>query len=172
MLDFLWSWGVCPSCRAWGARIAPWGTVKCRRRSCASFDAGTEERPLPPRDDAPAKPLSGDFTPGDKALTLRYVNFRGEEKSYTVDRGTIREKGEHLTARAAPTGRRLAFSKKWLKNHAEAQELAKKTAESDALWSRLSPVERQIVGYHRKRKSTSARYEEILAKYPDLRGGA
>jgi hypothetical protein len=172
MLDFLWSWGTCPLCRAWGARVAPWGRIKCRRSSCANFDEETERREPPSMKDAPARPLKGDFKPGDKALELRYVNFRGQEKTFTVDRSTVRAKGEHVSARAAPTGKRLSFGKKWLRNLVDVQGLAAKTAASDAVWASLSLVERQIVGYHRKHKSTSARYEAILSKHPGLREGA
>jgi hypothetical protein len=81
----------------------------------------------------------------------------------------LEQKGEHITARLAPTGRRAAFGKKWLRNLAEAKGLAAQDLAEDALWKSLTPVERQIVTFHRRRKSTSPRYEAILAEHPHLR---
>ncbi len=102
-------------------------------------------------------------------MKIGYVNFRGEERRFDAERSSVRQKGEHVTARVAPTGKVIALSKKWIRNMAELQGLVSQAAESDALLKSLRPpVERQILGYHRKRKSTSPRYEALLKKYPKL----
>lgn len=168
MFEFLWSDGVCPACRTRGARLAPWGKAKCRKPSCPNFDPELQNRPLPPLEPAPPPP-GGDFKPA-AAVKIGYVNYRGEEKRFDAERASVRQKGEHVTARVAPTGKRIALSKKWIRNMAELQGLVSSAAETDALLKSLTPVERQILGYHRKRKSTSPRYEALLKKYPKLAG--
>jgi hypothetical protein len=150
-------------------RLAPWFKVKCRKSSCPNFDQELQNRPMPPLPPASSPPLSGDFKPVG-GLKIGYVNYRGEEKRFDADRTGLRQKGEHITARVAPTGKAISLSKKWIRNMADIQGLVAQTAESDALLKSLTPVERQILGYHRKRKSTSPRYEAILKKYPRLAG--
>lgn len=169
MFDFLWKQGTCQACRSHGALVSRWSSkVKCRNAACPNFDIETQQRPFLPSSPAASVPLRGDFHPGSAGVTLRYVNHRGEERSYTAERASVRQKGEHITAKLEPTGKRVSFSKKYLRNLAEVQTLVSRAAEADEIWRSLSAVEHQIVGYHRKRKTTSPRYEALLRKYPKL----
>lgn len=170
MFDFLWFEEACPLCRCRAARIARWGgKVKCRNSSCKNADMELQRRPMPPLPPA-APPLTGDFRPGSNGVAINYVNVDGVERSFDAERSSLRQKGEHITARVAPTGKRIALATKWIRNLSDVQGLMARSAKTEDALGALSPVERQILGYHRKRKSTSPRYEALLKKYPNLAG--
>ena len=169
MFDFLWSDGACPLCRCRAARIAPWDKIRCRNSSCKHADMELQRQPLPPAPPA-APPLTGDFRPGSGGVTIRYVNVDGEEKAFDAERSSLQEKGAHITARVAPTGKRIALATKWIRNLSDVQNLQARSAKTEDALGALTSVERQLLGYHRKRKSTSPRYEALLKKYPDLAG--
>ena len=78
------------------------------------------------------------------------------------DRTTVRSGKAHVSLRVLPTGKRIALAKKFVRNLNELESWSRPEA-------RLLPVERQVLGYHRKHGTTSPRYEEILRKHPDLR---
>ena len=59
------------------------------------------------------------FDPGTRAIQVQYLNHRGEIKTYTGDRSTLKAKGGHVTLRLAPTGKRVSFSKDCIQNRAE-----------------------------------------------------
>jgi len=106
----------------------------------------------------------GSFDPGPNTVTVRYRNFRGEDVDLRGDGTTTRFRKGHLSLRVLPTGKRITLAKKFVRNLNELESWPGVGSES-----RLLPVERQVVGYHRKHGTTSPRYEEILRKYPDLR---
>jgi hypothetical protein len=159
----------CPRCRTSGALKFLW-MVKCPRRGCSNYSPDFEARnssPVPgrpirssgPRGEPRGRsPRGGDiFSPGEEAVEIRYTNHRGEEKTFRADGTSIRARGRFISARLAPTGRRCAFRRERVSNMAEIEP------QIDAA-SLLSPVERQILGYHRKYGTTSARYEQVKKK--------
>ena len=101
------------------------------------------------------------FDPGPAAIQIRYLNFRGEVKTFTGDRTTLRAKGKHVSIRLAPSGRRVAFNKECIQNPAEVEAALR-------LVPSMTAVEKQIAGYYKKHGGTSPRYESLRKKYPHL----
>lgn len=166
LVDWFGSETQCPECGKPGAKKFLW-QVKCRNMACGRFDRGflyatpgstTSSSHMPaPRQ----RVLKGGFDPGAHAVQIRYRNFQGEEKSFTGDRRTVRRRGNHISVCLAPTGKRVSLARDRIQNATELDSLAREE-------SKLTPKERQIVGYHRKRGSTSALYESLKRKYPQL----
>lgn len=156
----LWAETSCPLCGHPGARKFLWW-LKCSNPKCEKY----EGRSVKAKSPKATKPLSGGFDPGPNAVTIRYRNHRHEEKIYTGDRLTLRVRGKHVSLRLTPTGQRVSFLKARLLNLSELEPLIQKASESPG----PSPVERQILGYYKKRGGTSPRHEEILLKYPSLK---
>jgi hypoxanthine phosphoribosyltransferase len=98
-------------------------------------------------------------------LAIQYRNFQGEEKTFTADSETLRRKRNHVIARVAPTGRSISLSRDRIQNLEEVEQAVAKITESQPPGP--TARERQVLGYHKKHKSTSPLYEEIRAKYPD-----
>lgn len=150
----VWKRTTCPECRTEGAIKFLW-MVKCPFRSCSHHDASLADAGAGPQEKgAPPIPVSGSFDPGEHAVRIRYRNHAGEERAYTGDRRSVRKRNGHVSLRLAPRGVRCSFLIDRILNPDELE----------GLWSsvELTPVERQIVGYHRKHGTTSPRYEEIL----------
>jgi hypothetical protein len=152
---------VCPECRARGAVKTAFGRVRCPNRSCQHYDAdvvyeaGERAQGAP----TPGAVPQGTFDPGADRILLRYRNFRGDDTEYVGDRRTIRFKKAHVTLRVAPTGKRIALWKKFIKNLEDLRPYERR--------EEATAVERQILGYHRKHGTTSPRYEELRRTYPE-----
>ena len=101
------------------------------------------------------------FMAGPKAVQIRYRNYRGEDKIHTGDWTTIRSKGAHVSLRLEPTGRRVTFALARIVNRGDIDAAVAKAP-------KLTNVERQILGYYQKRGGTSAKYEALKQKYPQL----
>jgi hypothetical protein len=97
--------------------------------------------------------------PGARAIRIQYLNHRGEIKTYTGDRSTLKATGAHVSLRLAPTGKRVSFSKDCIQNRPEVEQALGQGSEPSA-------VEKQILGYHRKHGTTSPRFEEVRRKFP------
>jgi hypothetical protein len=99
------------------------------------------------------------------ALAILYRNFQGQEKTFTADKESLQRKGNHIVARVAPTGEKIALSRDRIQNLSEVEQALLQAAET----ARAGPTarERQVLSYHKKYKSTSPLYEKIRAKYPD-----
>lgn len=155
---------ACPECRTRGAKR--WGSkVKCRNPNCVNYDRTLAERLSARMESKPTPPLptSGDFDPGSNTIEIRYRNFRGDEQTYRGDRRTLRFRGDRISLCLAPTGRRASFATKWIISPSGLQEEARKAKDE-----RPSGVERRVLAYHKKRKSTSPLYERLRAKYPNF----
>ena len=90
-------------------------------------------------------------------MTIRYSNHKGENKSFEGDKRTLRKKGRFVSLQVAPTGQRCSFKRDRIQNLDEVLEALPAV-------EKLSGVERQILGYHRKKGTTSSRYEEVIRK--------
>ena len=167
LLDAFGQDATCPLCGSMGAKKLLF-FVKCPNRSCGNFQGGLAMAPSRPSRPAAAEaprefPINPDFNPGAAAVTLRYKNHLGQERVFTGDGGSLREKGAHVSLKVAPTGLRITLAKKRILNLMDVQGLIQKQAARNP----GTPVEAQIMGYHEKHGTTSPRYEELKKKYPD-----
>jgi|KBSSwiStaDraftv2_1062776.scaffolds.fasta_scaffold170618_2 hypothetical protein len=161
LLDFLFGQSKCPRCGTKGARKSQ-GQTRCPNPSCPNFDISLRANQA--RAGRISSPSRGDFSPV-APIEIRYRNFRGEEKTFTADTETLRRKRNHIIARVAPTGQSISLSRDRIQNREEVENAASPITES----RQPGPTarERQVLGYHKKHKSTSPLYEEIRAKYPN-----
>ncbi|MFZ0635654.1 MAG: hypothetical protein WA755_07290 [Candidatus Acidiferrales bacterium] len=160
LFDWMGSACACPLCRQKGAKRFG-NKVKCASIGCANYDRDYAEK-SPQTLGAPAEPLarlSGNFSPAN-TIEIRYRNFRGDDQTYVGDASTIREVNQHVSVCLVPTGKRVAFAKKWLANLSDLQPRD----------SGPTPTgrERQVLSYHKKRGSTSPLYESLRQKYPNF----
>src|SRR5262245_8889586 len=163
LFDFLFEPGKCPRCGQKVARKSQ-GQTRCPNPSCPFFDISLSSTSDSPRVGGASRPKHGDFSPQSQ-LAIRYRNFQGEEKTFTADSDTLRRKRNHIIARVAPTGRSISLSRDRIQNLEEVEKAVAENIESQ----QPGPTarERQVLGYHKKHKSSSPLYEEIRAKYPD-----
>jgi hypothetical protein len=156
LFDFLFGRGKCPGCGTAGAQKSQ-GRTRCANPSCRYFDASLE------RTGGGVSRWRGDFTP-TAPVAIRYRNFRGEEKTFTAESLTLRRSRNHIVAQVAPTGRSISLSRDRIQNLEQVERLLPEVAESRP--SGPTARERQVLGYHKKHKSTSPLYEKIRATYP------
>lgn len=139
----------CPSCSAPGATRSSDGLVHCRNPVCPYFD------PLQRR---------GDFRP-QHPVSIRYRNAAGQDRNFSAERDSIVRKGNHLVARVAPTGEKIALSRDRIQNLSSVEAAFPQPIDPGQPWP--APRERQILGYHKKHGTTSPRYDQVRAKYPN-----
>ena len=163
LFDFLFERSKCPQCGTAGVRKSQ-GQTRCPNPSCPLFDATLRGAPGRSRAGNIFPSRRNDFSAASK-IAIRYRNFRGEEKTFTADKDTLRRKRNHIVAQVAPTGDRISLSRDRIQNLEEVEQALPDVSESQP--NGPTARERQVLGYHKKHKSTSALYEEIRAKYPD-----
>jgi hypothetical protein len=103
--------------------------------------------------------MAANFDPGPRAIQIQYLNFRGEKKTFTGDRATLRPKGRHVSLRVAPSGRRVTFARDCIQNKDEVEAAIQVNPAP-------SSVEAQILGYYKKRGGSTPRYEELRRRFP------
>ena len=167
LLDFLRSlFGgnkiQCPSCSASGATKSSDGLIHCSNPLCPYFDPLQRRGTL--RQAGTSVPTRGDFRP-EHAVSIRYRNAAGQDRTFSAERDSIVRKRNHLVARVAPTGEKIALSRDRIQNLSEVEAAIPQRVAAGQAWP--TPRERQILGYHKKHGTTSARYEQIRAKYPN-----
>ena len=153
----------CPSCRTTGALLTSDGLVHCRNRSCSNYDpgyviGGRLVRRLT------TVPTKGSFRP-EHPVSIRYVNFGGQNRDFSAEQSSLIRKNNHIVAQVAPTGRKIALSRDRIRNLSEVEGEMPKRIEPGQIWP--SPRARQILNYHKKHGTTSPRYEQLRAKYPN-----
>ena len=161
LLDFLFGQLKCPRCGTKGARKSQ-GQTLCPNPSCPNFDISL--RADQARADRISSPAREDFSPL-APVEIRYRNFRGEEKTFTAETETLRRRHNHIVAQVTPTGERISLSRDRIQNLDEVERAVPTITESQPTGP--TARERQVLGYHKKHKSTSPLYEEIRAKYPN-----
>ena len=167
LLDFLRSlFGgnkiQCPSCSAPGAMKSDDGLIHCKNPICLYFDPTRRRGAL--RRAGSTVPTQGDFRP-QHPVPIRYRNFAGQDRNFSAERDTIVRKGNHLVAQVAPTGEKIGLSRDRIQNLSEVEAAFPQQVAPGQPWP--TPRERQILGYHKKRGTTSRRYEQVREKYPD-----
>jgi len=168
--DFLASRGPCPQCGNPGASSL-FGKVRCPNSGCPSFDpqlsyeaaeragSGTRaagRRPIP---QGGKTSLEEAFDPARHGVEVRYVNFKGEDKTFTADRRSLRPAGVHLSLRVAPRGTRIALLRERIRNLRDLEAHLK---------APVPPHDAQVLRYHMRHGTTSRLYEELRRKYPDF----
>jgi hypothetical protein len=171
----------CPDCGSPGAKKSG-GRVLCPNASCPNFDsevaaaqraAGAPPSPSAARpasaalaaQSAGAAPVDGPQPMGTGTILVRYRNFQGAEKTFSADPDSARRRGNHISLCIAPKGIRVSLARERIQNLSEVEAVcSERVAEGQA---RPTPVERQVLAYHKKHGTTSARYESARAKYPD-----
>ena len=157
---------ICPECGERRARRSLFGRIRCPNRACAYFDPSlvssleeeeqtessrTEKRIREPK---PAK----SFNPEGPIIQVRYDNYRGEVKTFNGDARSLRRRRNHISLCVAPSGIRIALSRKRILNLTELDALLCKTP---------TPREQSIFAYHKKRGTTSPLLERLRTKYPE-----
>jgi len=170
LLDFLMSlFGggggtiECPNCGTPGARKASDEIVHCKNPRCPYFDASLGHAGTL-RQAGTTVPTRGDFRPVNP-VSIHYTNFAGQSRDFSGERDSLVRKKNHIVAEVAPTGRKIALSRDRIQNLNEVEGYMPKRVEPGQNWP--TRVERQILGYHKKHGTTSPRYEQVRAKYPN-----
>ena len=135
------------------------GRIRCTNPSCPNFDRGQSSTPS-----TSGRSKGGSFHPR-QPITIRYRNFRNEEKTFTSDASTIHRKQNHLSVQVVPSGERIALSRSRILNLPEVEASFPQRVAPDQPWP--NPRERQVLNYHKKHGTTSGLYEQIRAKYPN-----
>ena len=144
----------CPNCGAAGARKTRDELIHCKNPGCRFFD----------RRRLPAVPTRGGFVPKQPVL-IQYVNFAGQNRVFSAERESLVRKKNHVVAEVAPTGRKITLSRDRIQNLNEVEAHMPKRVDPGS--SSPSGRERQILNYHANHGTTSARYEQLRAKYPN-----
>ena len=153
----------CPGCLGPGALKTSDGLVHCRNRTCANYDAGYVIGGRLVRRYTTV-PTEGDFRP-QHPVSIRYVNFAGQDRDFSAERGSLVRKKNHIIAQVAPTGSKITLSRDRIQNLSEVEGNMPRRVEPGQSWP--TGRERQILNFHKKHGSTSARYEQLRAKYPN-----
>ena len=153
----------CPDCGSSGAIKTGDGIIHCKNQSCQNFDSGLVTGGRLVRRYT-AVPAQGGFVP-EHPVSIRYVNFVGQDRDFSAERDTLVRKKNHIVAQVAPTGRKITLSREKIKNLAEVESNMPRQVEPGQNWP--TGRERQILNYHKKHGSTSPRYEQARAKYPN-----
>jgi hypothetical protein len=153
----------CPNCGAAGARKTSDGLIHCKNPSCQYFDAGLAHGGRLARRYTTV-PTRGDFH-AEHPVSIRYINFVGQNRDFSAERESLVRKRNHIVARVAPTGRTVTLSRDRIQNLSELEAYLPHKLEPGQQWP--SGRERQILNYHKKHGTTSSRYEQVRAKYPN-----
>jgi hypothetical protein len=153
----------CPNCGTPGARKTDDEVVHCKNPRCPYFDASLG-RAGTLRQAGTTVPTRGNFSP-EHPVSIRYVNFAGQSRDFSAERDSLVRKKNHIVAEVAPTGRKIVLSRDRIQNLSEVEGYMPKRVEPGQAWP--TRVERQILGYHKNHGTTSPRYEQLRAKYPN-----
>jgi hypothetical protein len=153
----------CPNCGTPGARKTPDETVHCKNPRCLYFDASLG-RSGTLRQAGTTVATRGNFRP-EHPVSIRYINFAGQERDFSAERESLVRKKQHIVAQVAPTGRKITLSRERIQNLSEVEShLPQRIASGKDL---PTGRERQILNFHKKHGSTSPRYEQLRTKYPN-----
>jgi hypothetical protein len=153
----------CPHCGTADARKTSDQIIHCKNMSCPNFDSGLASGGRLRRRYT-AVPTRGDFVP-EHPVSIRYVNFVGQDRDFSTERDSLLRKKNHIVAQVAPTGRKITLSRDRIKNLGEVEFHMPQRVEPGQNWP--TGRERQILNYHKNHGTTSPRYEQVRAKYPN-----
>jgi hypothetical protein len=151
----------CPRCGRKGAKESG-GVIRCPNPACAYYDAslggGGGAAQFAP-------PASGGSFSTAGSLAIHYRTAQGQEKTFSADVSSAVRQKNHLSVKVAPKGVRIALSRDRILNLEEVEGAFPQRVAPGQGWP--TPRERQILNYHKKRGSTSPRYEALRARYPN-----
>ena len=162
LLDWLTGKIECPRCGTSGAKEIN-GTIHCPNPTCTYFSnpaKGTSAAPSPAQisfSQPPSVP-SGSFA-------INYIDFRGQPRTFIAEAASARREKNHISVKVAPKGARIVLARNRIQNLAEVENAFPRRVEPEQDWP--TPRERQVMTYHKRRRSTSPLYESIRAKYPN-----
>ncbi len=123
LADWFGKWVMCSECRNKAAKIFL-GKVRCSDISCKKYDPQlvVPAEMLLKRGEA-KKTFKGDFNPGANSLSVSYRNYLGQDRIFEIDKASLvaKAKRDCVTARVAPTGKRITLKKKFIKNWKEIE---------------------------------------------------
>ncbi|HEV3041156.1 MAG TPA: hypothetical protein VHA33_25545 [Candidatus Angelobacter sp.] len=171
-LDSLLGKNKCPNCGTPGAQISG-SQVKCLNPLCTYFMFAQGRSDAPTASSQPSS--QGTFSQASqqrsptpsRPVNIQYVNFQGQQKTFTADSATLRRSKEHILAQVAPKGQLIALARRRIQNLQEVEQALPAGHRGDSGEHYPNARERQVLSYHKKHKSTSPLYEKIRAKYPD-----
>jgi len=153
----------CPSCGTAGAQRTGEGQIRCQNPSCPYFDASLRRRGTL-RPAGTTVPTEGSFKPV-QPLIIRYRNFAGQDRTFVAEMDSLVRKGNHMVGRVEPTGKKIALARDRIQNLQEVESRLTSSVAPGQPWP--TPRERQVLGYHKKHRTSSPLFEKIRAKYPD-----
>lgn len=162
ILDFLSGKIKCPNCGTEGAHKSGEG-YRCPNPRCQWFDASLAPGGAPHQVMTPGG-TTVEFSSG-QTITISYRNFKGEVKTFNADPESAVRMKNHWSVKVQPKGARIVLSRDRIQNLNEVEDAFPKRVAPGQAWP--TPRERQVLGYHKKYKSTSPLYEKIRAKYPN-----
>ncbi len=161
-LDWVTGKIECPSCGTKGASEEG-GQIRCPNPACAYFASGLAGGGAAQQ---PAQVAfgQGGFAPAG-SMAIHYRNFQGQERTFIAEIGSARRDKNHISVQVAPKGTRIVLSRDRIQNLSEVENAFPQRVAPGQAWP--TPRERQILNYHKERKSTSPLYESLRAKYPN-----
>jgi hypothetical protein len=161
-LDSLLGKSKCPNCGTPGAQISG-SQVRCLNPLCTyfMFAQGQPEAPRSaagsqqsPQGTVAQAPQVKSATPS-RPIEIQYLNFQGQQKTFTSDASTLRRSREHILAKVGPKGQQIALSRRRIQNLHEVEQALPPGHRGEAGESYPNGRERQVLGYHKKHKTTS-----------------
>jgi hypothetical protein len=173
-LDWITGKIECPRCGTAGAKNIN-GQIHCPNPTCSYFskkmgkgdtarasDSITFTEPGNRTADSPAW-ASANVPAG--SFAIRYRDFRGQERTFVAQAASAQRNKNHIRVQVAPKGARIVLARNRILNLNEVDAAFPQRLEPGQDWP--TPRERQVMTYHKKRRSTSPLYESIRAKYPN-----
>lgn len=186
-LDFLTGKVECPNCGTKGARKSG-DSVRCPNHHCSNYDPTLEVQGISPQGSTTAseggsfsstrsyrnpqtgelktRKVSGEenFSPA-RTVTIQYLNFQKQQKTFTADAATAKRRSNHLFVQVAPTGGRISLSRDRIQNLAEVEAACGERVRGGP--GGPTSVEARVLTFHSKRGTTSPLYEKLRAKFPN-----
>ena len=166
LIDALSGGMKCPACGTRGAKRVR-DTIRCLNPVCQFFNpqATKEARAARARvRDTASKQARVPNVPSGDTVSIRYRNSRGESKTFSADRSSLRRRHNHIVARVAPSWKQVSLARDRVENLTDIDTHLPERDRSEA--PQPSARERQVLGYHKKYGTTSPLFEKIRAKYP------
>lgn len=160
LLDFLAGKTECPNCGTKGARKSG-DQIRCPNPHCSNFDPELEGQGTVRQ---VVRVHQGNFAPA-RPITVRYINYQRQEKTFIGDADSAVRKGNHVSMRVTPTGSRIALSRDRIQNLREVEEACPQRVAPGQ--EGPSARERRVLSYHKNCGTTSPLFEKIRAKYPN-----
>lgn len=171
-LDWLTGKIECPRCGTHGAKEIN-GSIHCPNPTCAYFSKtmgkGEAAKSSPMLSQPGAFP--GGSSSGQAAevptgsFAIYYRDFKGQERTFMAQAASAQRHRNHIRVKVAPKGAQIVLSRDRILNLNDVEAAFPQRVAPRQEWP--TPRERQILNFHKKRRSSSPLYESIRAKYPN-----